>query len=180
MSDVSNSCRATLTRIDRAGMITLRGDLNNSALNAAVKDAVGASVPEPNACEISSGQGVAWMSPDELLILTPYDTATEVTGKIREALDGHHHLAEVVSDARAYFRLEGADAREVLGKLTPADLSSNAFGPGSFRRSRLGQVAAAFWMEADGTIGIICFRSTGDYLRDLLEASINGGRVGFY
>ena len=173
-------CAAKLTPVERAGMITLRGDLASAAMAEAVKKVTGAAVPAANRCSIDGDRGVAWMSPDELLVLTPYDAAIEAASQIGAALKGVHHLAEVVSDARAVFRIEGADAREVLGKLTPADLSPEAFGPGDFRRSRLGQVAAAFWMVESGTIGVVCFRSVGDYLENLLATSIAGGRVGFH
>ena len=41
----------------------------------------------------------------------------------------------------------GVKSRELMAKLTPADLHPDVFGLGMFRRSRLGQVAAAFWLE---------------------------------
>ena len=75
-----------------------------------------------------------------------------------------------VSDARAVFRLTGDldAAREVLAKLTPADLSPTAFGEGEVRRTKLGQVAAAFWIE-DGGITLVSFRSVAAYVFDLLS-----------
>jgi sarcosine oxidase subunit gamma len=52
----------------------------------------------------------------------------------------------------------------MLAKGTPVDLAPAAFGPGDFRRTRLGQVACAFWMPAPDAFGLICFRSVADHV----------------
>ena len=91
-----------------------------------------------------------------------------------------HHLAENVSDARALITVEGTFARDVIAKLAPVDLHPDVFQPHSFRRSHLGQAAAAFWMRDADTIAVICFRSVADYVFDLLATSAKAGRVGFF
>jgi sarcosine oxidase subunit gamma len=78
-------------------------------------------------------------------------------------------MAVDVSDARCLFRLSGGPVREVLAKLTPADLHPDAFGPGEVRRTRLAQAAAAFWMPDAGTVELMAFRSVGTYVFDLLS-----------
>ena len=93
---------------------------------------------------------------------------------------GTHFLAVDVSDARAVFTVSGPQAREVMAKLTPVDMSADALPLGAFRRSKLAQVAAAFWMTDNETCQIICFRSTGQYMFDLLKiAAQPGSEVGF-
>lgn len=54
------------------GMITLRGDLASATLKAAVMAATGAEVPTSGQVSLAEQGGVAWMSPDELLLLVPY------------------------------------------------------------------------------------------------------------
>ena len=68
----------------------------------------------------------------------------------------------------------------MIAKLAPVDLHPDQFAAGDFRRTRLGQVAAAFWMRDDDTLQIICFRSVAGYTFDLLAASAKAGPVGFF
>jgi sarcosine oxidase gamma subunit len=49
------------------------------------------------------GRTVAWMSPDELLILCDHGAADGYRGGARRGAEGQHHLAVNVSDARAMF-----------------------------------------------------------------------------
>ncbi len=172
---------AKVEEIGLQGMITLRGDLSDKVLIKAVKDATGQKVPAQREAIVKGDTGVCWMSPDELLVLVPY---TEVDGKLaamNNALSGIHALAVNVSDARSVFRVSGDNAREVLGKLAPVDLSPVAFQPGQIRRSRLAQVAGAFWMDDDESFRVVCFRSAADYVFKLLKVAAQpGSEVGFY
>ena len=157
------------------GMISLRGDLASDALAGAVKSAVGQPVPGPLAVNSGAKGSVAWMSPDELLLVVDYAQADATVAKLTGALAGEHHLAVNVSDARAVFTLSGAGLRDVLAKGTPADVSLPAFRPGVVRRSQLGQVAAAFWMTSDTEATVVCFRSVGEYMFNwLCKASETG------
>ena len=76
---------------------------------------------------------------------------------------------------------EGAAIREVLAKLTPADLRPGAIGIGEVRRTRLAQVPAAFWLDGEGKATVVCFRSVAEYVFGLLRnASENGSGVGYF
>jgi sarcosine oxidase subunit gamma len=172
---------ATIVDAGLSGMITLRGDLASKEVKAAVKEAIGLDVPAQR--QALSGQGTAalWMSPDELLLICAYDSLAETLATLDEALKGQHFLAVNVSDARTYMQISGAGAREVLAKLCPVDLSPDAFTPGMFRRTRMAQVPAAFWLDAEDTFHLICFRSVADYAFNLLKtAALPGGEVGVY
>ena len=162
------------------GMITFRGDLSNSKLKSVCKALTGIGVPEMGRAASTGDKGVAWMSPDELLILVPHDQTKDALGKIAKAMKGQHYLAENVSDARTHIIVEGAFSREVIAKLAPADLHPAHFQIGDFRRTRLGQVAAAFWMTDEEIFEVICFRSVGQYAFDLLAASAKAGPVGHF
>lgn len=160
------------------GMITLRGDLSAAKFIKAVKAVTGVAVPDMRGMGQVADKAVCWMSPDELLILCAYGDALAVLAKLQKSLVGTHHLAINVSDARARIKVSGVDAREVLAKLTPADMAT--LQSGEIRRSRLAQVPAAFWMADDETIEVICFRSVAQYVFDLLKtAAVPGGEVGF-
>ena len=160
------------------GMITLRGDLASPALHSVTTGLTGQAFPARGEAKTAGESGLAWMSPDELLILLPYDGVGEALSRIAEELAGEHHLAVNVSDARALFSLEGAGVREVLAKLTPADMHPRAFGPGDFRRTRLAQVPAAFWMVEEERVDLICFRSVAAYVFDLLVNAADSPAAG--
>ena len=162
------------------GMITLRADLSAAKVKAAVEAVAGVDMPGQRKIALKGGRGAGWMSPDELLILVPYDQAGAAVAALSKALKGVHHLVADVSDARALFRVEGQAAREVLAKLTPADLAPESFGEGDLRRTRLAQVAGAFWIE-EGGFTVVSFRSVAAYVFDLLKLSAcPGGEVGLW
>lgn len=159
------------------GMIMLRGDLADKKLRAVCTGVSGVDFPAQGQATCVGEKGLCWMSPDELLVLVPYAEVAQAIALIDKALKGSHYLAENVSDARTVFYVEGAFAREVMAKLAPVDLSDGRFKPGDFRRTRLGQVAAAFWMRDEDTFEVICFRSVADYVFDLLVVSASAGSV---
>jgi len=158
------------------GMISLRGDLGSKTLQKVCTDVTGAQFPAQG----QANAGLAWMSPDEVLIMVDYTGVAAALDKIAKGLKGQHHLAVNVSDARAVFALQGPFAREVIAKLAPVDLHPDTFQPGDFRRTRLGQVAAAFWMDGPNQFKVICFRSVAQYTFELLNVSANAGPVNYY
>ncbi|WP_050929951.1 sarcosine oxidase subunit gamma [Aestuariivita boseongensis] len=157
------------------GMITLRGDLTKPKLKSAVKSVTGLALPKTGGILSDETGSVAWMSPDELLLLVPYAEVDAHLATLQKDLAKEHSLAVNVSDARAMFSLSGPKAREVLAKLVPVDLSPGAFEPGMMRRTRMAQVAAAFWMMDEDTFHIICFRSVARYVFDLLTVAAQEG-----
>ncbi len=150
------------------GMVTLRGDLGAPEMAAAVKGAVGLAMPAQRRIRSGKRGAVAWMSPDELLLFMDHARAPAAVGRLDKALADQHHLAVDVSDARALFTLTGAGVREVIAKGSPADMAPDALPVGEFRRSRIGQVAAAWWLSDAETLHLVCFRSVGDYMFDWL------------
>lgn len=161
------------------GMITLRGDLADRKLAAAVKKACGQKMPGIREALVEDGQGLFWMSPDELLLLVPQAEAGATVAELSAALSGMHALAVDMSDARSMFRVSGPAAREVMAKLAPVDMSREAFRPGQIRRTRLAQVPAAFWMDDEESFRVVCFRSVARYVFDLLStAAQEGSEVG--
>jgi sarcosine oxidase subunit gamma len=181
LNGVSRSGIALVEETGLRGMVTVRGDLGSKPMAKALKDVIGADVPGQR--EIAAGDkgAVAWMSPDELLVICEHGAADDIVAALNVALQGAHALVLNVSDARAVFKVSGESAREVIAKLAPVDLAPGVFEPGMMRRTRFAQVPAAFWMNADGSFEIICFRSVAQYVFDLLVvASAEGSEVGFF
>lgn len=169
-----------ISRID-LDMITLRGDPADPAFGPALAASAGVAPPRAPGIAFGPEAAVAWMSPDEWMLFLPRGSAPRHLAALGSALAGVHHLAVDVSDARAVFRLQGPGLRDALAKGLPIDLDPAAFGPGSFRRTRLGQVAAAVWVRPDGAFELMCFRSVAGFVADwLANATDPLARVGYY
>jgi sarcosine oxidase, subunit gamma len=163
---------ASIREIGPLGMISLRCKHDVKALPKAIKTAVGVAMPGVRRIVQDGAFAAGWMAPDEVLLILPHAQVNITLANIAKALKSEHHLAVDVSDARAVFRIEGADAADVLMKLTPADVT--AMAPGELRRSRAAQVAAAFWVE-DAGYTVVCFRSVAGYVMGLLAHSAQSG-----
>ena len=76
-------------------------------------------------------------------------------------------------DAQAVFTVTGAKAEQVIRKLSPAD--ADGLADGEIRRTRIAQVAGAFWRSAPEEITVVTFRSVAGYVMGLLEVSARSG-----
>jgi sarcosine oxidase subunit gamma len=166
---------ARVAEMPAQGMVTLRADLSDDLITRVLKTATGIDMPGPGRTDALNDLRLCWMSPDEALLLCPYEGARDWVARLETALEGKHVLIANVSDARAVFTLEGAHARDVLAKLCPVDLCRAAFGLGQFRRTRMAQTAAAFWLSAENSFIIVCFRSHARYVFDLLSVAAQPG-----
>ena len=166
---------ARIEALGPQGMITLRGDLGSAAVKKAATGVTGVDMPGTREARFDDVQGICWMSPDELLVLCPYDAVAENIAKMQAALGKAHALVADVSDARACFTVSGPKAREVLAKLAPVDLAPGRFEPPMFRRTRLAQAPAAFWMRDADTFQIVAFRSHATYVFELLKTAAQPG-----
>lgn len=168
-----------LADLGLAGMITLRGDLSSPLLAEALLDQTGCAMPDRRRLSTGARGKVAWMSPDELLVLVDYTRADAVAAALNTALAGGFFTAANVSDARAMVSIIGPQARDVLAKLCPVDFAD--FAVGQVRRTRLAQVAAALWREDQDRWTLVCFRSVAGYVWGVLDTvSRPGGEVGLY
>ncbi|MEO1549065.1 MAG: sarcosine oxidase subunit gamma family protein [Pseudomonadota bacterium] len=175
MSDSTRMPLATITRAPSRGMITLRGDLDNLDLKVAASTVAGVDMVSTRQIAWGDGRGMAWMSPDEVLIFVPYDEVPSALDTFSKSLSSQHHMAVDVSDARACFVLDGAGVRDVLAKGTPVDLHSAVFAPGELRRTRLGQVACALWLRDETLAEVICFASVAEYVERWLDVAARPG-----
>lgn len=166
---------ATVAEAGLTGMLTIRAEFGSGALKAAL-GGLGLAVPGQRGVVTSGGRTLAWMSPDELLLICGYDEAPGLATTLGDALAGEHALVVNVSDARARFTVSGPRADEVVMKLAPVDFAT--LPQGEIRRTRTAQIAAALWRSGPEEITLVCFRSVGLYLMNLLEtAARKGGEI---
>jgi len=172
---------ATVSEAAPEGMITLRGDLLLKTIAKAATTATGAKMPGPGEISFGKDGDLAWMSPDEVLILCPYTDVANRLETLTKKLAKEHALAVDVSDARAILCVAGQNARDVMAKLAPVDFSTDAFPLGTFRRTRMAQVPAAIFMRQEAVFHLLCFRSNAQYAFDVLRVAASpGSRVGYF
>ena len=74
---------------------------------------------------------------------------------------------------KAIQRDDWKDTKEIISKGCPKDMSEKSFEKDSFFRSRLGNVAVAFWMLSEDTIALMCPKSFSDFTFEWLLHSKN-------
>lgn len=161
---------ARVLPVSGLGMVTIRADLDRCG--DALAEAVGLPLPAPTRIVTEADRALGWMSPDELLLVLPAAGVGAALVAVREALAGEPSLVADVSDMRCGFDVTGPAPAQVLAKLSPTDFGRLA--PDALRRSRLGQVPAAFW-RIPGGFRVIAFRSIEAYLRLSLETAAAPG-----
>ncbi len=167
----------TVSEAGLRGMITLRGDLSSGAVASALREVAGLAVPAQRRVMAEGDRAVAWMSPDEVLVMVPYADAGSVAATLAQALAGEFATVANVSDARAVFTLSGGAVDTALMKLCPVDFAQ--LEPGEIRRTRAAQVAVALWRSGKDEVTLVCFRSVAAYVFGLLSnAATPGGETG--
>lgn len=170
---------ATVAEAGPRGMITLRGDLSLLKLATALQQETGAAIPGKRQVTQDASGALAWMSPDELLIMTDAGRPRALITALETALAGAFVTLADVSDARAVFTVTGPQSCDVLAKICPVDFAT--FPPGGIRRTRAAQIATALIREGADEFTLICFRSVARYMAELLATvSAPGGEVGLY
>ena len=157
------------------GHVNLRGDAADAAFQVGVEGAVGVRAPtSPNTVSRADETAIAWLGPDEWLVISPPDIKEGLAARLEEALTGLHASVNDISSGQTIIRLHGARAREVLNKGCPVDLHPRTFGAGQCAQSHVAKSNALIVQVNDApTYDVIVRRSFADYLaRWLLDAGL--------
>ena len=113
------------------GHVNLRGDGTDEAFQAGVERVIGARAPiKPNTVSRVGDMLIAWLGPDEWLVVSPPDVKDGLAAKLQEALTALYVSVNDISSGQTIIRLRGARARDLLNKGCPLDLHPRAFGAG--------------------------------------------------
>lgn len=138
-----------LTELPFVGKVTLRGDSEDDAFMAAVKDVLGFKLPTK---ALTSKEGklysAYWVGPDEWIIYTPEDGETALEAGLRDKLGDIPSQVVNVSDYYVTMRLSGPAAREVIKKGSPLDLHPRSFTTGQCTGTRFAH-ATIFLIQRD-------------------------------
>jgi sarcosine oxidase subunit gamma len=121
----------------------------------------------------SGPQGQAlWQGPDRWLLLAPEESG--LVEALEAATAGAPALAVTdLGSARTVLRLEGPQARLLLAKESPVDLSPDGFPAGAVAMTRFGHLAVTLHATGPESVEVLAFRSFGlalfEELRDRAE-----------
>lgn len=118
----------------------------------AFADAFGAEAPDNcRFVETDDGVAVAWLSPDEFLVIGVQDAEAGLEAKLADALGDSHHQTVNVTDYYTTLELAGPRAREALMKLTTLDMHARAFAHGDAKGTVFGHCNAWILQRRDDT-----------------------------
>ncbi len=80
------------------GMITLRGDLKSEVVAKALNFVLGVTVPDQRKITSTPKGSVAWMSPDELLIIIEYKDVSKVISSLNNILSLSLYTSDAADD----------------------------------------------------------------------------------
>jgi sarcosine oxidase subunit gamma len=147
--------------------LNIRGDAEDSKFLTAVKKACGVEVPtKPNTYNYDekTGHVISWLSPDEWLLIAPRESVAKLEAALRKGFGDLH--AAVTDNSHGYtaITINGKNARELLAKGTPVDVSVEHFTTGDCAQSLLAKTNVLMWAETDSQLGVVVRRSFADYL----------------
>ncbi len=136
---------ATLTELTYSAITSIaRG---KAAKPEAFQKAAGVAFPAPNRTTGKEGARAIWTGPDQCFWFGP--APAKITG---------YSLTDQ-SDGWAAMRLTGAQAEQVLARLTPIDLRPAHFKRGHTARTLMGHMSVSITRTGPQAFDILCFRS---------------------
>ncbi len=167
---VDDRCGVWADELRLAGIISLRGEVANSAFATAAAKALGTSLPTQPCTFTEVGDiRIYWLSPDEWMIALPRARRDAMLAALKAALVGIR--SQVVDNSGGYTEVAilGRDAEAVMSHCTVYDL--HALTAGRVVGTTFGKASAFMRRDGDG-FRIIIRRSFADYIwRFLVRAA---------
>ena len=148
------------------GHVNLRGSTSEIGFLTAAAGALWSRIPrEPNTVTQSDEKTIAWLGPDEWLVIVPPDQREGLAEMLEKALAGLHVSVNDISSGQTIIRLRGTRARDLLSKGCPIDLHPRAFGPAQCAQSHIAKSnALIIQVDEEPIYDIVVRRSFADYL----------------
>jgi sarcosine oxidase subunit gamma len=118
-------------------LLNLRGCPGDADYSLAVSEATGLSLPAANQFNADGGRLLAWLGPDEFLLVGDDRDAGGVEKTLRDRLSGVPSALTDVSAGFTTLVASGAGARDFLAKGWALDLHPRVFSPGHCAQSYL-------------------------------------------
>ncbi|MCY3957460.1 MAG: sarcosine oxidase subunit gamma [Chloroflexi bacterium] len=153
--------------------LNLRLDPHDAEALTAVRQIVGVQLPRtPNTTTVTDDLTVAWLGPDEWLLLDESHQSDALLVDLQAALTGHFASVVDTSAGQTVIRLSGPSTLDVLARGCALDLHPSVFPPGACAQTLLARAQALLIAVDDApTIDITVRRSFAPYVAAWLEDS---------
>jgi sarcosine oxidase subunit gamma len=156
----------TLGESAHRAIINIRGDAQDGAFTAAVKNATGCELPVAANTVASAGDvRILWLGPNEWWVVGTDARRQGLIDGLRQAFAGQHTNVTDVSESRTVITLSGPAARDVLARGISNDLHPRVFGPGQCLQTSLSRTNVLLHQTDDApSYEIYVLKSFADYL----------------
>jgi sarcosine oxidase subunit gamma len=156
----------TLGESAHRAIINIRGDANDGAFTAAVRNATGVDLPLASNTVAAAGDiRILWLGPNEWWVVGTDARRAGLIDNLRQAFAGQHTNVTDVSESRTVITLSGPAARDVLARGISNDLHPRAFGPGQSIQTSLSRTNVLLHQTNNTpSYEIYVLKSFSDYL----------------
>jgi sarcosine oxidase subunit gamma len=164
---------AGVEEVPDCALVIVRSD----SASPAIATALGIAPAErPNKFVEACGRLIAWLGPDEWIVIGARGEEARLCSRLDLALEGTHHAVVDISGSRAVFRLSGTSARALLSAACSLDFHPRLFGVGDCAQTNFARTGALILMRDDRpTFDVVVRRSYASYVLGWLRAAIGVG-----
>jgi sarcosine oxidase subunit gamma len=147
-------------------IINIRGDSNDNAFTAAVKNTTGVDLPlAANTVAAAGDVRILWLGPNEWWVVGTDARRAGLIDGLRQAFAGQHTNVTDVSESRTVITMTGPASRDVLARGISNDLHPRAFGPGQCLQTSLSRTNVLLHQTDNApSYEIYVLKSFADYL----------------
>jgi len=127
------------------------------------------SLPETNQFVTTGERHLAWLGPDEYLLLCEAGREEDILGRLLLDFDTLHAAATNVTDSLCALDIRGSAVRQVLAKGCALDLHPRVFTTGQSAQTYLSHAAVTLLATDANRFLLVCRTSFASYVVDWLE-----------
>jgi sarcosine oxidase, subunit gamma len=129
---IITASRLRLEQAEQLASINLRGNASELASNDHIATIFGCAIAiaANRFMALVGTRTIAWLGPDELLVIAPYADRCELISALDEAVQGTHSAVTDVTGSFIRWRVSGDHARQFLSAGCPIDFHPNSFVTG--------------------------------------------------
>jgi len=150
------------------GHLVIRGNAEDVAFTSGIEVALGMPLPGALQSELNDDLSIRWISPDEWLLICPFEKSFEVELALRNSLKGHYSVVNG-SGGQTVIRLAGVNAANVLKKSVHYDFHISKFPVGKVITTVMAKTQAVIHRVATDEWELVIRRSFADYAWRWLE-----------
>lgn len=164
----------TVSIAEAPATFVLQGDCRDGAFLKAAREKLGIELPlQVGDVGLSKAERVFWLGPDMWLVLAPGDAAVETLQRLIVLTTRFLHASVVeTTETRAWIRLAGPAARQVLMRLTARDLRDTAFAKGACVGALLGPLHVLLERIDDDAYMIAGPVSSAEFLVEMVRDAL--------